>query len=322
MYWKCGQHTLRNYESQTNMITAENLIYFSPECNIMAPTLQETLVVIRNLKNNRAPGEDSVTSELIKYGGRKLWNRIHQLITTIWDIEQMPQEWGTAIICPIYKQGEKVECRNYRGISLLNVTYKIFTNLLTRYIEPYVEEILGTTSAVLGKVDLLQTRFFCVGIILERICEYKLEIHQLYIDYKQAYDTITRAELAEIMKEFGISMKLVRLVKMTLANTNRKVKIQGKLSPSFETKIGLRQGDSLSTLLFNLFKEKIIRNVRINPGGTIYSRTRQYLAYADDVLILGRSEGYIKKTLEEMVAITQHICLQTNDTKTKYMVNR
>jgi hypothetical protein len=60
----------------------------------MAPTLQETLGVIRNLKNNRAPGEDSITSELIKYGGRKLWNRIHQLITTIWETEHMPQEWG------------------------------------------------------------------------------------------------------------------------------------------------------------------------------------------------------------------------------------
>ena len=88
------------------------------------------------------------------------------------------------------------------------------------------------------------------------------------------------------------------------------------------TMIGLRQGDSVSTLLFNLCMEKIIRNVRINQGGTIYNRTRQCLAYADDVVILGRSEGYIKKTLEEMVAITQQIGLQMNDTKTKYMLNR
>jgi len=86
---------------------------------------------------------------------------------------------------------------------------------------------------------------------LERTCEYKVDINELYIDDKQANDTINRAELVEIMKEFGITMKLVRLVKMTLANTNSKVKIQRKLSPSFETMVGLRQGDSLSTLLFN-----------------------------------------------------------------------
>jgi hypothetical protein len=44
-------------------------------------------------------------------------------------------------------------------------------------------------------------------MILERAREYTVDIHQLYIDYKQAYDTINRAKLVEIMKEFGIPMK-------------------------------------------------------------------------------------------------------------------
>jgi len=68
--------------------------------------------------------------------------------------------------------------------------------------------------------------------------------------------------------------------------------------------------------------EKITRNVRINPGGTVFNSTRQCLVYADDVAILGRREGYIIRTLEEMAAITQQIGLQMNDTKTKYMINR
>jgi hypothetical protein len=62
--------------------------------------------------------------------------------------------------------------------------------------------------------------------------------------------------------------------------------------------------------------EKIIRNIRINPGGTIFNGTRQCLVFADDVVILGRSERYINKTLEEMAAITHQIGLQMNDTKT------
>jgi hypothetical protein len=137
---------------------------------------------------------------------------------------------------------------------------------LTRCIEPYVEEILGDYQCGFRKdyrPDFLSEN------ILERTCEYKVDIHQLYIYYKQAYDTINRDELVEIMKEFGIQMKLVRLVKMALANMNSKVKIQGKLSPSFETMIGLRQRVLLSTLLFSLCMEKTIRNVRNNPGGTI-----------------------------------------------------
>jgi sorting nexin-29 len=220
---------------KTNLTTSEGITFFRPEINIVAPTLQETLGVIRNLKNNRAPWEDSIISELIKYEVRKLWKRIHQLIKTIWETEQMPQEWGTAIICPIYKQGDKLQCRNYRGISLLNVTYKIFTNLLTRYIEPYVEEILGDYQCGFRKGRSTTDQIFCLRMILERVCEYKVDIYQLYIDYKQAYNTINRAELVEVMKEFATPMKLVRLVKINLACTNSKVKIQGRLPPSFET---------------------------------------------------------------------------------------
>jgi hypothetical protein len=53
-------------------------------------------------------------------------------------------------------------------------------------------------------------------MILEKACEYDVDIHQLYIEYKQAYNSINRAHLVEIMKEFRIPKKLVRLVKMTL----------------------------------------------------------------------------------------------------------
>jgi len=186
------------------------------------------LGVIRNLKESRAPGEDLITAELIKYGGRKLWTNIHQLIKTIWETEQMPQEWRTAIISPIYKRGDKLDCHNYRAISLWNVSYKIFTNLLAKNIEPYVEEILGGYQGGFRKGRSTTDQIFCLRMILEKTYEHKVDIHQLYIDYKQAYDTINRSELEEIMKEFGIPSKLVRLIKMTIENTNSKVKIQGK----------------------------------------------------------------------------------------------
>jgi hypothetical protein len=93
--------------------------------------------------------------------------------------------------------------------------------------------------------------------------------------------------MVEIMKYFGITKRLVSLVKMTLENTHNKVKTQGKLLHNFEMVVGLRQGDSLSTLLFNLCVEKVIINVETNLGGIICNRTRQRLACADDVVTLG-----------------------------------
>jgi hypothetical protein len=108
-------------------IIPEEKVYFGPEQDIRAPSIQEVSAIIRKLKNNRAPGEDSITAEIIKGGGRMLWKKIHTLTCRVWKEEQMPEGWNNAIICPIYKKGNKMVCNNYQGISLLNVTYKFFT---------------------------------------------------------------------------------------------------------------------------------------------------------------------------------------------------
>jgi hypothetical protein len=69
----------------------------------------------------------------------------------VWEKEEMLADWQMAIICPVYKKGDKLNCSNYRGISLLNVVYKIFTNTLARYLEAYTEDILGDLSVWVQK---------------------------------------------------------------------------------------------------------------------------------------------------------------------------
>jgi hypothetical protein len=69
--------------------------------------------MIGKLKNNKAPGEDSITGELITGGGRMLCRKMHKLMESVWKEEYRPEEWITAIICPIHKMGNKVECNSY-----------------------------------------------------------------------------------------------------------------------------------------------------------------------------------------------------------------
>ena len=79
-----------------------------------------------------------------------------------------------------------------------------------------------------------------------------------------------------------MSKKLVNLIRMKFMDSNGKVKTQGQIER------GLRQGGALSTTLFNIVLEKVTRNIETKPNGKTFS-SRQYVAYADDVLILGRS---------------------------------
>jgi hypothetical protein len=99
--------------------------------------------LIKNLKNRRAPNEYGISAELIKCGVQRWWKEIYELIQIVWNTEDFSEDCRTAIICPIHMKGSELICNNYRGISLLNAAYKIFTTILAKCIEPFAENILG-----------------------------------------------------------------------------------------------------------------------------------------------------------------------------------
>jgi hypothetical protein len=98
---------------------------------------------IQKLKDNKAPGIDLIKVELIKKASPDLIEHMHQLIINIWTTETIPEDWNWSIICPIHKKGDVTTCSNYRGISLLCVVYKVFSNILFNRLMPYVETTIG-----------------------------------------------------------------------------------------------------------------------------------------------------------------------------------
>ena len=105
---------------------------------------------------------------------------------------------------------------------------------------------------------------------------FQIEIHHLFIDFKTAYDKVNRDQFYKAMQEFGIPPKLVRLTPATMEGNTAKVKIQNELSGSFHIRNGLRQGDALAYILFNIALEKIIREANINQRGNIFYKSVQY----------------------------------------------
>ena len=84
------------------------------------PTMDEMARANAGLKDGKTPGGDGIPAEVWKHEGANLFSRLHQLITNAWEVGYVPQAWKDASIVTIYKKGDRTDCGNYRGISLLS----------------------------------------------------------------------------------------------------------------------------------------------------------------------------------------------------------
>ena len=99
-------------------------------------------MVIEKLRRHKSPGIDQIQAELFKTRSSTLDFEIHKVIHPVWNREELPEEWKEPIIVPICKKGDKTDGSNYRRMSLLPNTYKVFSNVLLSRLTPYAVEII------------------------------------------------------------------------------------------------------------------------------------------------------------------------------------
>jgi hypothetical protein len=113
--------------NDTSRITSENEENTELDHEI---TRAEVTTAITMLQRRKAAGIDEITAEALKRGGEKLKDALLDLIQKAWKKEEIPEEWARGVICPIYKDGDPREPLNYRGITLLSIVGKVFSQIL------------------------------------------------------------------------------------------------------------------------------------------------------------------------------------------------
>ena len=99
--------------------------------------------LLKSKIGHKSPDIDQIPQEFIKAEGSTIRSEIFKLIISIWNKEKFAEDWKELIRVPIDKKGDNTDISNYRGISLLQTTYKILFNILLCRLTPYAEEIIG-----------------------------------------------------------------------------------------------------------------------------------------------------------------------------------
>jgi len=93
---------------------------------------------------------------------------MHTLTYSVWKKEEFPEEWKESIIAPTKNKGDKTDCSNCRGISLLPTMYKILSNILLSRLVPYAKEITGDCRCGFQHNRSTTDHIFCICQILEK----------------------------------------------------------------------------------------------------------------------------------------------------------
>jgi hypothetical protein len=113
--------------------------------------------------------------------------------------------------------------------------------------------------------------------------------------------------------DFKIPTKLVNMCKTCVQKTRSVVRIEGTLSSFFENKAGLKQGDPLSPILFNIALQKVIQSIQMVPSGIKIGKEQlNILAHADDTVLIGKNEIELRQLFVEMENVARKPGLQIN----------
>jgi len=297
------------------------------EVNDESISVEEVNRAVSEMKVGKAPGLDGCPAECIKKGGASMIEWIVRLFNLCFVCGVVPEEWCEACIVPLYKgKGDKYECSNYRGISLLSVVGKLYGRVLINRISGATECAIGDEQCGFRRGRGCVDQVFAVRQVCEKAIERGKEVAWAFMDLEKAYDRIDRSALWKVLCIYGVGGRLLRGVQSFYNASRACVRVANGVSEWFPVNVGLRQGCVMSPWLFNMYMDGVVREVNarvLGEGCELWKGNERMrlnqLLFADDAAIVADSVEKLQRIVVEFGRVCERRKLTVNVDKCKVM---
>ena len=169
--------------------------------------------------------------------------------------------WNIAYQVPIFKGGNMFDPNDFRGISLTSCLGKLFNRALNKRLQQYTEfksALMDTQAAYRHDYSTTDQIFILNSVLNKYVKQGKKKIYACFVDFRKAFDNVWHTGLLyKLLQNYNIGGKFYGIIKSMYSNAKTCVKLQNGITPVFNLQKGIKQGDTLSPYLFNMYLNDI-----------------------------------------------------------------
>ena len=288
-------------------------------------TRKEIKDCIKKLKKGKSGGPDLIINEFLKVWSNTLVLLLTKLFNKILNSEKFPKIWNISLLTSIYKSGDPSDCGNYRGISITSCLGKVFTSILQKRLSDFLEthNLLSSNQGGFRKNYRTVDHVFILKTIINKyLFKCKKKLYVCFVDFKKAFDSVWRSAMFLKLQNKEIQGKFYNILHDMYSNTLYSCKYQNIFTKPFFANQGVKQGDSLSPTLFNIFVDDIGKyfDTNLTSAVNLNGQKMNHLLYADDLLLISESADGLQNSLDSLQKYSTEWKLDVNLKKTKIII--
>jgi hypothetical protein len=279
-------------------------------------TPAEVEATLRGLKNS-APGEDGIMySEIRKFdpSGRIL-AYVYNLCK---EARRVPSSWKTSVITLIHKKGDRNNLSNWRPISLGNTLYKLYTKLWSNRLMDQLKTRLSSEQKGFMANEGCLEHIFVLDTALNTAKNDKRDLAVAWLDLCNAFGSVPHKLISCNLRQLGFPQSFIDIVLDIYKDSTCKVRVGSSTTKPINVERGVKQGDPLSPLLFNIAIEPVLQLVKKqfnNAAFECLDVKQIIMAYADDIALTCKDVKSLQECLLAIQALMRRMRIEINPKK-------